>query len=55
MNGNKKTSASSPLSSVPLHDVDAVLELQDGAAYAGVSFGASGKSVTGECVFQTGN
>ena len=55
MDGSKKTLTSFPLSSVPLHDVDAVLELQDGAAYAGVSFGASGKSVAGECVFQTGD
>lgn len=43
------------LSSVPLHNVDTVLELQDGAVYAGVSFGAPAKSVAGECVFQTGN
>lgn len=55
MNENKKSTASSPLSSVPLRDVDAILELQDGAAYAGVSFGALGKSVAGECVFQTGD
>lgn len=33
---------------------DAVLELSDGAAYRGVSFGAEDKSVAGECVFQTG-
>jgi Carbamoyl-phosphate synthase small chain, CPSase domain len=55
MDGTKKTSMSSPLSSVPLRDVDAVLELQDGVVYAGVSFGAAGKSVAGECVFQTGD
>lgn len=35
-------------------DVDAVLELSDGSAYRGISFGAEGKSITGECVFQTG-
>ncbi|KAI8976280.1 carbamoyl-phosphate synth [Trametes punicea] len=34
--------------------VDAVLELADGTAFRGVSFGAEGKSVAGECVFQTG-
>jgi hypothetical protein len=33
---------------------DAVLELIDGAAFRGISFGAQGKSVAGECVFQTG-
>ncbi|KAH7103491.1 carbamoyl-phosphate synth [Auriculariales sp. MPI-PUGE-AT-0066] len=33
---------------------DAVLELGDGTAYSGISFGAPGKSVAGECVFQTG-
>jgi len=55
MNGSKKTSTPPPLSSLPIHAVDAVLELQDGAVYAGVSFGASAKSVAGECVFQTGD
>ncbi|KAJ3989224.1 hypothetical protein F5890DRAFT_1487470 [Lentinula detonsa] len=35
-------------------DVDAVLELSDGSAYRGISFGAEGKSIAGECVFQTG-
>jgi carbamoyl-phosphate synthase / aspartate carbamoyltransferase len=34
--------------------VDAVLELSDGSAFRGFSFGAEGKSVAGECVFQTG-
>ena len=33
---------------------DAVLELIDGTAFCGISFGAQGKSVAGECVFQTG-
>jgi len=33
---------------------DMVLELADGSAYSGISFGAPGKSVAGECVFQTG-
>jgi carbamoyl-phosphate synthase/aspartate carbamoyltransferase len=35
-------------------EVDGVLELSDGSAFRGVSFGAEGKSVAGECVFQTG-
>lgn len=34
--------------------VDGVLELVDGSAYCGISFGAEKKSVSGECVFQTG-
>ncbi|KAF8631665.1 hypothetical protein AX17_005066 [Amanita inopinata Kibby_2008] len=34
--------------------VDGVLELADGSALRGISFGAEGKSVAGECVFQTG-
>jgi hypothetical protein len=33
---------------------DAVLELADGTAFRGFSFGAEGKSIAGECVFQTG-
>lgn len=33
---------------------DAVLELSDGTAYRGISFGAEDKSVAGKCVFQTG-
>lgn len=43
-------SASSPEST----NLDAVLELADGSIYRGVSFGAPGKSIAGECVFQTG-
>ncbi|WFD43066.1 Carbamoyl-phosphate synthase [Malassezia psittaci] len=31
-----------------------VLELADGTEYQGISFGAEGKSISGECVFQTG-
>lgn len=31
-----------------------VLELADGTAYQGFSFGAQDKSISGECVFQTG-
>ncbi|KAI6001789.1 hypothetical protein EDD15DRAFT_2541398 [Pisolithus albus] len=33
---------------------DAVLEMSDGTAYRGYSFGAEDVSVAGECVFQTG-
>jgi carbamoyl-phosphate synthase/aspartate carbamoyltransferase len=42
----------SPITASP--DEDAVLELSDGSAFRGISFGAQGKSVAGECVFQTG-
>ncbi|OBZ72818.1 Protein pyrABCN, partial [Grifola frondosa] len=48
----------SPISVPSIQDddktVDAVLELADGTAFRGISFGAEGKSITGECVFQTG-
>ena len=48
----------SPIAASSVQDentlVDAVLELADGTAFRGVSFGAEGKSVAGECVFQTG-
>ena len=49
----------SPVTFAPLHDNgtemdDGILELVDGSAYRGISFGAEGKSVAGECVFQTG-
>jgi len=48
-----------PVTSATLRDdgtemVDGVIELADGTAYRGISFGAEGKSVSGECVFQTG-
>ncbi|CAK5278005.1 unnamed protein product [Mycena citricolor] len=33
---------------------DAILELSDGTALRGISFGAQAKSIAGECVFQTG-
>jgi len=36
------------------HDKLIRLELKDGSAYQGYSFGAEGKSVAGELVFQTG-
>ena len=49
----------SPVVAAPLVDgntdwVDGVLELADGSAFRGLSFGAEGKSISGECVFQTG-
>ena len=44
--------------SLPAKDVETsklgVLALQDGSVFQGFSFGAE-KSVSGECVFQTGN
>ena len=45
-----------PVASAPTDrsSIDAVLELADGTAFRGISFGAEGKSVSGECVFQTG-
>ncbi|PWY98304.1 putative URA2-multifunctional pyrimidine biosynthesis protein [Testicularia cyperi] len=46
-----------PATSPPLGQQDSpemVLELADGTAYRGISFGAEGKSISGECVFQTG-
>jgi hypothetical protein len=50
-----------PVTFSPLNDDDvmsssqeAVLELNDGSAFRGISFGAEQKSVAGECVFQTG-
>jgi hypothetical protein len=33
---------------------NACLVLSDGTALQGISFGAAGRSVSGECVFQTG-
>jgi carbamoyl-phosphate synthase/aspartate carbamoyltransferase len=38
----------------PVAVADAILELSDGSTYRGIGFGAEGKSVAGECVFQTG-
>jgi carbamoyl-phosphate synthase/aspartate carbamoyltransferase len=49
-----------PVTAAPVGDdgivepQDGLLELIDGSAFQGISFGAEGKSVTGECVFQTG-
>ena len=39
-------------STPPAHD--AIIELADGSIHSGISFGARGQSVAGECVFQTG-
>jgi hypothetical protein len=33
---------------------DSILQLADDSIFSGINFGAEGKSVTGECVFQTG-
>ena len=49
----------SPVTAPPTGDhektqLDGILELIDGTAYRGFSFGAEGKSIAGECVFQTG-
>lgn len=52
MNGNIDGLGASPDVQDPFHDT--VLELNDGSIYSGLSFGAVGKSVAGECVFQTG-
>jgi carbamoyl-phosphate synthase/aspartate carbamoyltransferase len=48
-----------PVTTAPVGDNDAepldgLFELVDGSAFRGISFGAEGKSVAGECVFQTG-
>jgi carbamoyl-phosphate synthase/aspartate carbamoyltransferase len=48
-----------PVTAAPVGDndvepLDGLFELLDGSAFRGISFGAEGKSVTGECVFQTG-
>jgi len=48
-----------PVTAAPVGDndvepQDGILELADGSAFRGISFGAEGKSVAGECVFQTG-
>ncbi|KAJ8663902.1 protein URA2 [Lichtheimia ornata] len=58
------STTSSTLSVAALRPVTAVedlknatlasLVLQDGTTFQGVSFGAEGKSISGECVFQTG-
>ncbi|CAO1621183.1 unnamed protein product [Parajaminaea phylloscopi] len=50
-------SPSAPATSAPLSGHsggEMVLELADGTSYRGMGFGAEGKSISGECVFQTG-
>ena len=46
--------ASGALAMMDVQDAELALELSDGSVYRGKSFGAPGKSVSGECVFQTG-
>ncbi|KAF9919199.1 hypothetical protein FBU30_011127, partial [Linnemannia zychae] len=47
-----------PVSAPPCNQAEpstvATLVLQDGSSYQGISFGAETKSISGECVFQTG-
>ncbi|GLB42734.1 putative carbamoyl-phosphate synthase small chain, CPSase domain [Lyophyllum shimeji] len=48
-----------PVTAAPVHadgteQQEGILELADGSAFRGISFGAEGKSIAGECVFQTG-
>ncbi|KAK3845015.1 MAG: hypothetical protein J3R72DRAFT_521378 [Linnemannia gamsii] len=47
-----------PVSAPPCDQVEpstiATLVLQDGSSFQGISFGAETKSISGECVFQTG-
>ncbi|RDB22075.1 Protein pyrABCN [Hypsizygus marmoreus] len=48
-----------PVTAAPVHadgteHLDGILELADGSAFRGISFGGEGKSIAGECVFQTG-
>lgn len=54
---SRVASPSAPATSAPLSGArggDMVLELEDGGAFKGIGFGAEGKSISGECVFQTG-
>ncbi|KAJ7641416.1 hypothetical protein FB45DRAFT_1125203 [Roridomyces roridus] len=54
---SRLNSVNGPASIVPVDPgvtEDAILELSDGTALRGISFGAPHKSVAGECVFQTG-
>jgi len=45
--------AAASLAGDKIKAIDGVLELADRSAYCGFSFGAE-KSISGECVFQTG-
>ncbi|KAI9311038.1 hypothetical protein BX666DRAFT_1096272 [Dichotomocladium elegans] len=51
-----KSSSQRPVTAVEDYKnvTTASLVLQDGTTFEGVSFGAEGKSISGECVFQTG-
>lgn len=54
---SRTPSPSLPATSAPIKAPDAptmILELADGTEFRGLSFGAEGKSISGECVFQTG-
>ncbi|KAJ3553551.1 hypothetical protein NM688_g3550 [Phlebia brevispora] len=53
LNGSLAPPVTSPAPNAT-HVTESVLELADGTAFRGISFGAEGKSVAGECVFQTG-
>ena len=43
-----------PPVSVNIQSPDRILQLADGSIFSGISFGAEGRGVAGECVFQTG-
>src|ERR1700753_4382673 len=43
-----------PPESADVPSLDCALHLADGSIFNGISFGAEGKNVAGECVFQTG-
>lgn len=54
---SRMPSPAPPASAPPMgkeQSSEMVLDLADGTSYTGISFGAEGKSVSGECVFQTG-
>lgn len=54
---SRAPSPAPPVTLAPVGHEDApkmVLELADKSEFQGISFGAEGKSVSGECVFQTG-
>ena len=54
---SRAPSPAPPATSAPIgHEASStmVLELADKTEYRGISFGAEGKSISGECVFQTG-
>lgn len=53
-NGGPAPPVTAPSTSDAIKPPICVLELSDGSAFKGISFGAEAKSVAGECVFQTG-